>query len=97
MKWKTETWSKKVARKEEWHKWFAWYPVSVKVEDGEIQWAWFESIYRRMKYSGNVEMSREYRVDLFEFLTADVTPLEQALEARAAKRRPPPSKTLLIG
>lgn len=31
----------------EWHRWFAWYPVSVELADGRNGTAWWELVERR--------------------------------------------------
>lgn len=35
----------------QWHSYFAWFPTCIKWNDTEFQWAWFETIERRKKYS----------------------------------------------
>jgi hypothetical protein len=31
----------------EWHKWFAWHPVSYPKGDGSIAYVWLENVLRR--------------------------------------------------
>lgn len=38
-----ETWTEQKARLEQWHRWFAWYPVKISNHDCR----WFETIERR--------------------------------------------------
>lgn len=41
------TWEGKKRRLEGWHPWFAWHPVTIRVEDGRKRRAWMERAYRR--------------------------------------------------
>ena len=55
MKWiNGETWLSKKRRLENWHKWFAWFPVTVGyvVVDGKIRRVkvWWEHVERKGKY-----------------------------------------------
>jgi hypothetical protein len=34
-------------QKRQWHKWWAWHPVSIKKTEDYEQWVWFEPVYRR--------------------------------------------------
>ena len=40
-------WQRSYLQKHIWHKWFAWFPVSVR-NNGMEKWAWREQIWRRM-------------------------------------------------
>lgn len=36
-----------------WHRWYAWYPVPVRVlEDGSVIKAWMQEVERRFHYKG---------------------------------------------
>ncbi len=37
MRWNYETWADEKNRNAKWHKWFAWYPVSIS-RDGRTYW-----------------------------------------------------------
>lgn len=37
------TWNDEKKQKEEWHLWFAWYPIKIKSHDCR----WLENIYRK--------------------------------------------------
>ena len=55
---KTE-WSA-VKEYEDWHQWFAWYPVAiVRHEDAAVRWIWWETVYRR-KY--NTMVGPEWKI-----------------------------------
>lgn len=49
------TWSEKVRRKQEWQRWFAWYPVIISITPGgrKVK-VWWEYVERKgnMGYSG---------------------------------------------
>ena len=45
MRWKGETCDEYWKRVNEWHTWFAWYPV--KLEDGD--WVWLGRVERSIK------------------------------------------------
>ena len=47
--------SLKYKQSQEWHLWFAWFPVRLKISDTNIQWVWLESVYRK----GNEYISGE--------------------------------------
>ena len=42
MRWDGETAEQENARLNDWHKWFAWYPVQLK----SGQWVWWENLWR---------------------------------------------------
>jgi hypothetical protein len=56
MKWiNGETWKSYIARRETWHKWFAWHPVTVSeitMPDGKIRSvkAWLCTVQRKGEY-----------------------------------------------
>lgn len=33
-----------------WHHWFAWFPVFIDGEDGELYFVWLEDVVRRRVY-----------------------------------------------
>lgn len=50
-------------RRAEWHKWFAWYPVSLSDEDA---WCWLEVLERKIVYHAGLRTipgweTRSYR------------------------------------
>jgi hypothetical protein len=47
MRWRSESWGTKLARLEQWHRWFAWHPVRI----GE-ELLWLESVERLGKSHG---------------------------------------------
>ena len=49
MKWKVESETLKHSRKCKWHKWFAWYPVKQRLENGYYQYFWLQTVWRRLK------------------------------------------------
>ncbi|CAB4140860.1 hypothetical protein UFOVP395_195 [uncultured Caudovirales phage] len=46
-----------------WHRWFAWYPVTIKDTDlGTVETVWFEKIERRaLPHAGPNDPPYEYR------------------------------------
>lgn len=37
--------------KEQWHQYFAWYPVKIWLPDNKAtQWVWLETVLRRLEY-----------------------------------------------
>ena len=46
MKWSGETEEQRMVREDEWHKWFAWFPL--QMPDGT--WVWLERVERRTPY-----------------------------------------------
>ncbi len=63
MKWKNGlTEEEKINRKQEWHKWFAWYPVTVRVtEDKHKIKCWLETVQRKGCLYGFGTWSWEYK------------------------------------
>jgi hypothetical protein len=48
------TWEEYKSRRETWHSWFAWRPVTVSVNDqGRKQCVWLEWVSRKGTYSCN--------------------------------------------
>jgi len=45
MKWSGETEEQRMVREDEWHKWFAWFPL--QMPDGT--WVWLERVERRAR------------------------------------------------
>lgn len=45
-----ETALERSRRLEQWHRWFAWYPVYVSSHD----WRWFEVVRRQRRYASGV-------------------------------------------
>ena len=42
----------------EWHRWFAWYPVSIATRDGKLHYAWLRFVERKWgtgRYSGTMK------------------------------------------
>ncbi len=35
-----------------WHVWFAWFPVFIEDDDGELYFTWLEDVVRRRVYIG---------------------------------------------
>ena len=52
-------WIKK--NQEKWHKWFAWYPVTVHDIDGQDYRVWLQTIERRMVF-GTFELEYQHRL-----------------------------------
>ena len=53
-----------IRRREEWHKWFAWRPVTVEIILGKKVRAWLETVERKGKHKvvmGSNEWKWEYR------------------------------------
>lgn len=46
MKWTTETYEEKTNRLNQWHKWFAWYPILIKDRQNIYRY-WLCNVYRR--------------------------------------------------
>lgn len=67
MKWKTPSAEKKIDRIKSWHKWFAWHPVQ-RIVDGDHQWVWLETIYRKGVYFRDDLNHYEYRFNDFDLL-----------------------------
>lgn len=42
-----ETWEEEKRRKGEWHKYFAWFPVTIRVENGHKIKAWLQYVERK--------------------------------------------------
>ncbi len=63
MKWKNGlTEEEKIDRKQKWHKWFAWYPVTVRVtEDKHKIRCWLENVQRKGYLYGFGTWSWEYK------------------------------------
>ena len=56
-----KTWEHKYYKKEQWHRWFAWYPVDIEeFTDGSKIKVWFQTIWRRGEWYDGWEW--EYRV-----------------------------------
>jgi hypothetical protein len=55
MKWVNGyTYEVKIRRKEQWHKWFAWYPVTVEItSEGRQIKAWLQHIMRKGTHFGS--------------------------------------------
>lgn len=51
-----ETWESKKSRKEQWNRWFAWYPVPIGtiIRDGKTRKvkAWLQFVVRKGRYVG---------------------------------------------
>ena len=49
MRWATREYvrTEQARRRSVWHRWFAWYPVVVRVEGEFDHWAWFEHLERK--------------------------------------------------
>jgi len=50
------TWKAKKELKENWHRWFAWYPITIATsDDRRMMKCWLETTYRRGTYHGDCE------------------------------------------
>jgi hypothetical protein len=47
---KVDRWFQKNKPKEDWHKWFAWYPVVVGKRSGRYVMVWFGYVERKSVY-----------------------------------------------
>lgn len=47
MQWITKNFKQKIEEKEQWHKWFAWYPVKIKISHSESLAIWLEPVMRK--------------------------------------------------
>ena len=49
MRWVTREYVRTVQakRRSVWHRWFAWYPVIVSVEEESDHWVWLETLERK--------------------------------------------------
>ncbi|MGB4188501.1 MAG: hypothetical protein WBJ58_00880 [Syntrophales bacterium] len=65
MKWVNgETDEHKRERLAQWHRWFAWYPVTLKIEDGHRIKIWLEWVERKINITypwGEKEVKRTYK------------------------------------
>lgn len=52
-----ETWDAKLKRLSNWHPYFAWYPVSVAVENDRHVCAWLETVWRKGEFHRFIEIS----------------------------------------
>jgi hypothetical protein len=44
------TWEETKRIRAEWHKWFAWYPVVIRIEEGHKIKAWLQYVERKGIY-----------------------------------------------
>ena len=45
------TWEEKLKRMKAWHKWFAWHPITIKINDqGEKTCVWLVTVERSSTY-----------------------------------------------
>jgi hypothetical protein len=58
---KVSRWYQKNKPKEDWDKWFAWYPVTVGSQSGHYIKVWFGYVERRSFYPWNSWEYREVR------------------------------------
>ena len=52
-------------KRKEWHQWFAWYPVTIGVQDGrtlKIWWEWVERAEEFFPSWGGDEFRWQYRI-----------------------------------
>lgn len=64
----------KLARMKEWHRWFAWYPVTIDdlVIDGQVQCVWLQFIERSSTwYSGATDSGWIHKYRLIGDNTCD--------------------------
>lgn len=43
-------WTRKLGRPDNWHRWYAWYPVVVEETDGLQVFVWLDVVERRLSY-----------------------------------------------
>jgi hypothetical protein len=58
---------KRIDRLTNWHKWFAWHPVTVEIVNGRKRKAWLCKVYRKLTRVGGLESywwNREYSTSL---------------------------------
>ena len=62
MRWNIETWEEKQHRLKNWHKWWAWHPVTVhNSEKNRHQRAWLETVWRQGQLVQAYEYGRHWR------------------------------------